>query len=1153
MFKQVVGAAALAAALCLHLGAAPPVGAAGPTFSIEDAETRDPSVYYDERPSLIEVDRAMCTQGNRSIHFKTGTAKDSGNLTKYDWPKAADLTQYASNGNVHLDLWVKNPGDIGDSGYGRRIQVTLGSRSNNKYIVWYVGSRLLKAGSWNSVDLRIRDGKASVGGSTVNGVSIADDPESMVTNGDIDWKQISYNNFVVFVEKAPIEGYLDNWYVGPVAAPTCIRVPLSEIDDDSRRARAEKGGPWPTAEYDIIPPDVRKDAFFKDDVLRWDEGAKWSADFLNCESGRFCLSMDQAIRGKKNAKIEFKTKSSEAKVVLSPDKPIVLDRDFDTLDWWIHGNYHGGTEFAVNFLLPDGTIYRWAGGTADYRDPGLLFDSWQLAHAVLSKKLAKGTKIASFEFIPPKPGSYLFHIDQMRVVDIKALIASTKAPVYSHVKDKVKLPVSPNGACPTSAEKVETRTVISHGIGILSYVSKSGDRVEYRYKPETGTLSDLFVTMNGNPPFQPAFGSGPILEHGGRVVNSIKGECKAKLLSSRREGGSLVYTWRYASDLGSTDITYTFQMKGKTLAIGLKSSDSGVAEWYFGKAKGVRSAKVVEVPFMSCSPNVLVADGAFVTYYADWYKSNASRFATFGANEVKGDEAAYSFQDPGFEYRKRTDGSRHPFKECFYITMSSKFEDCLLNISNPPSPFKSVLKERLWRLSSRAFNSRYTDFVKLATDTVDLYDKYGMDKIYFTFHAPLWSYRASRGPEPWHSRMQTSITVPGGDPAIQNLFDHMKQLGIRPGYYSGCYFTEPISAIWDYNSAALNTDGSWSPVWVQSYHMKPWYFPELVNTFYTEQAKKFGPQVIYDDGWTSMHVWEANDYDHRVEGSGRYIDTLTAMATGWRDYRKLVDGPIFSEGNGRCYYTAGLNDGDYGKLKTYANGKSPEENRAPLLVDFELRKVLPLNSPVSIDIGYWGYSSSFAGPYSHDYKYMYPFLATQIAFGTIGMMEPYSVLHVDPKTDFDKTLAFYFMMQQLQKRYVMEHVEEINYFDGKTLVPTSEAVQRDVYQNNMVFISYKNGLKIWVNCNWDNKNWTIDDLGQSYVLPPGGWYARQGRDFIEYSALVDGRRVDFVDSPDYTYIDPHGKSITLAGLAADRITVHNKTGRQAGQTIRFPE
>ena len=105
----------------------------------------------------------------------------------------------------------------------------------------------------------------------------------------------------------------------------------------------------------------------------------------------------------------------------------------------------------------------------------------------------------------------------------------------------------------------------------------------------------------------------------------------------------------------------------------------------------------------------------------------------------------------------------------------------------------------------------------------------------------------------------------------------------------------------------------------------------------------------------------------------------------------------------------------------------------------------------------------------------------------------------------------------------------------------------------MLRIRYKNGLTIYINCNWDKKSWTIEDGGVKYDIPSGGWYARQGTDFTEYSATVDGRRLDFVDSPEYTFINANGKSATLAGLTTDKVIVRHKAGKHAGKVLSYPE
>ena len=1128
-------------------------------WTIEDAEGANPQALYDEKPPVLEVSSEKTTQGSHSLHFITGTGYGGGYITKSSLPTPKNLSKIAENGVISFDLWVKNPADIRDANAGSLFEFRIGSTSNDAYIVWYIPSSLLKPGEWNKVILRMNAGRATLTGSSVAGTTLVGNKDASVENAGVDWNSIDYHRLALYCAGVPVEGYLDNMTASVVSDPLAVSrqtIALAATDPDSHFFEAKKaagvGVFYP--KYDIIPPDVRPDAFFTDDILNWDCAAAWTATFENCGSPVFCLSWDQALRGRRNAKVELTVAGSDARVILTPPSPIEISHAFNTLEFWVYGHFYNTTTISYKLKRPDGSVYTWTGGTELHSATGHLFHSWNLAHVVLPKMMPNGTKLVSIAITPQTPGQYIYHLDEMRAINYEDYLAKTPAPKNTHIGAPVKLPVNPNGACPTSAESSKTSTSIADGVGRLEYISACGDDVTYIYTPKTGTMSDISVSVKGKSTFLPTDGGGPVFSFADKTYAVGSTDVKAKCLSSRGENGDLVYVWQYTTPGGTAEVTYRLSLKGKTLQVGMSSDGRSVSSVSLGHASGLRDAKVIKIPFMMRAPRVLCNDGFFTTCCPDWYKTNCSKFAWSSGETVNGDTAHYTYDDPGIVYMPRTDGVRWPLKDTIYITTSSTFEDCLVNISNPPSPFKNVIKERLYRLASPVdlYKPSAKGWMQASRDMVDMYDKYGMDNVIVLFHGGIWSNCAARGPEPFHSRLTTSVATPGGDQAVIDLFKHMRDMGMYPGYYGGCAFWQPISQTWDYNNVALNPDGSWYPVWVQAYHMKPWHFPELTNTRYREQAAKFGGMAVYEDGWTSGDPWEYNDYDHRVPGSGRLIDTLQAMATGYRNEREAVGGPIFSEGNGSCFYTAGLNDGDYGKLFGYANGQSVEVRRPLLLVDFELRKVAPLHAPVSFDLGYWGFEG-VRDLSCGTYKYLHHFLAAQIAFGTIGMMEPYARIYDDPAWKFDSILTNYFMMQQIQKRYIMEHVEDISYYDGSKLVSTSDAIRSGVYADNMLRIRYKNGLTIYVNCNWDKKSWTIEDGGVKYELPSGGWYAKQGSDFTEYSATVDGRRLDFVDSPEYTFINANGKSATLAGLTTDKIIVRHKAGKHKGQVLSYPQ
>ena len=56
--------------------------------------------------------------------------------------------------------------------------------------------------------------------------------------------------------------------------------------------------------------------------------------------------------------------------------------------------------------------------------------------------------------------------------------------------------------------------------------------------------------------------------------------------------------------------------------------------------------------------------------------------------------------------------------------------------------------------------------------------------------------------------------------------------------------------------------------------------------------------------------------------------------------------------------------------------------------------------------------------------------------------------------------------------------------------------------------------------------------GESHVLPPFGFYATDGEGFLEYSKRVGRQRIEFVDSPEYLYIDTRDAFVRLPKIAA---------------------
>jgi hypothetical protein len=88
---------------------------------------------------------------------------------------------------------------------------------------------------------------------------------------------------------------------------------------------------------------------------------------------------------------------------------------------------------------------------------------------------------------------------------------------------------------------------------------------------------------------------------------------------------------------------------------------------------------------------------------------------------------------------------------------------------------------------------------------------------------------------------------------------------------------------------------------------------------------------------------------------------------------------------------------------------------------------------------------------------------------------------------------------------------------------------------------YENGLSVFVNGN-ENLSMTVEKGGVKHVLPPFGWLA-VGNGFLEYSeSSADGGRVDFVSSPEYIYLNTHGKKRSRGGLTINGSAAVRQSG-----------
>jgi hypothetical protein len=243
--------------------------------------------------------------------------------------------------------------------------------------------------------------------------------------------------------------------------------------------------------------------------------------------------------------------------------------------------------------------------------------------------------------------------------------------------------------------------------------------------------------------------------------------------------------------------------------------------------------------------------------------------------------------------------------------------------------------------------------------------------------------------------------------------------------------------------------------------------------------------------------------------------------------RRAYTGPIFSEGD-HHWMMAGLCDGSYAQFH-------PDDRpayKAPMLVDFDLRKVHPLE----MDLGMgWQQAYGLPGGFDPTGANNDRLLAATLAFGHAGLLyapwnAPSSPFGANPLGAYrDVTLRTYFMTQQAQKRYLMQPVARIEYHDGRGYLDAAGAIASGAIERSRVHVVYRNGLEVWVNGGFE-ENWEVDTGAGRFVLPPSGYAVWQKGQMIEYSALIDGHRADFAATREYVYADARGRATQLGPL-----------------------
>ncbi len=533
-------------------------------------------------------------------------------------------------------------------------------------------------------------------------------------------------------------------------------------------------------------------------------------------------------------------------------------------------------------------------------------------------------------------------------------------------------------------------------------------------------------------------------------------------------------------------------LAGHVLRIDISQRGGRAEGLDLGGLRTTSPARRLSIPYLASDPGyspsitlITPMDGAslFVGVYPDWYRSNASEW-------TPGESETSALAHGVARYHAVHRGRRNDLYERIYVAASPRLEDVLPVTPNPEAARASEAAARIW----------------VDADGPESYAGEG-ERLRGLFALGMTNVLYVAGPTVWSegddSRSFRDRAAPrrGGDAQFREFAAALADMGWRAGAYMNVRDLSPINRHWSPDRIQRASDGNWKPGPDRTYAARPIESLMLGTNIARALAEKFPLSALYLDAHGERPPWSDTDYDNRVPGAGGYLSSYYLTGELMMALSESIRGPV-AVSDRHAWMYAGFADG------LMAAGRSREPG--PYLPVFKLTRLHGLSA-------FYGPPFDMNRP---DEAAADHYVAAQIAYGNSGRIPADSV----------HPARLYYLMLALQRRYALRMPERISYWNGTAYAGVSEALMDGTWKRSQLYFLYPGHLEIWVNGS-DGETWTIRVGAETWHLPPYGWVA-VSPDFLACSALVDGARLDFVESPEYIFFDVRGSDKILRGFSS---------------------
>ncbi|HQK94333.1 MAG TPA: hypothetical protein PLD23_12550 [Armatimonadota bacterium] len=849
-------------------------------------------------------------------------------------------------------------------------------------------------------------------------------------------------------------------------------------------------------------------------TVTFEDASGWLAGAIGPGSVELVISSEEPCYEdlKHQAKVTYSSPGGPGVFELVPPRPIPIRGEANAACAWVYGNNWSwmpdpGTPPVtvwVRVIDATGQRHRINMGVVNYRFYGMLHKrlrdhprgdpGHRFAGGASDGRIHAPASVEAIEIhggTNPEPRT-------IYIESVSLFRDDMPLPAFRpELVENLPFPTTPDTILPPVAKP--TRVSLERQGEAYVFTLEGDERIVGRYTPRTGTLTDLSVQVGDREPYIPCAGAGPAFDLGGDERDPEDRFLTRQLVAVSPRPGAVTTRWRVGIGGEWADYSLTLRAKGKSFIVDWSSEGTQATALRLGHASGLKSPRLVRIPYMAIygeGPAVLLDDGVFTLTLLDWYQTGCSAlYPSMGLGT-----AGEATMNGGSLYGTRTDGKRNPLRERQFISVSTTLDEVLPTIPNPPSDQAEVLRSRLYTHLGGTAPSRFDDWLAMWRQ----YHRRGIRNLLVTHHEDAWTNGADVGQGPQEYTMCIEAAPEVGDDTMRAYCRAMRAMGYYVGLYENFTDYNPLGKSWDERNAGRNAQGELVRVWPPTYAIRPLKALEMARDYPRRVHAKFGCNTAYRDCHTAYTPWGQVDYQAGAPGAGLLSANFRAWGALLMDGSDAYGGPVFSEGL-HHWFSAGLVDGSYGQINM------PSASEYPLLLDFDLRRLHVLGADISMTPGWnWG-------------RGVYHCLAATIAYGHMGF-QPFG----------DTALAgrYYYLMQQLQSRYVMIPATQVLYHHAGRMVPISEALKQGDPLQSQVRVTYANGLEVYANCN-PTSRWPVEVGGQRRDLSPDSWAAVLGDEFEEYCTEVDGVRIGYVRSPAYLFADGGGTWHDFAALATD--------------------